>query len=113
MLEYHTSSGVICAYSLVCSWYDSTQAIATSFAFVVLILLCIAAITKLAAKRFTSHSHGAGNVSSKSLISKTIRLSGVAKLPKFTRWQSPQDCTLTPVEGVLARSAAIIAAPPR
>jgi hypothetical protein len=38
-----------------------------------------------AASRLTSHSQGAGEVSSKSLISKMILRSGVAKPPKFTR----------------------------
>jgi len=35
-----------------------------------------AAITKLAARRLMSHSHGPGNVSSKSLMSNTIVRSG-------------------------------------
>ena len=51
------------------------------------------AMTKLVASRLRSHSQGAGYVSSKSLMSKMIRRSGVANAPKFIRWQSPQDWT--------------------
>ena len=57
------------------------------------------ATAKLAARRLTSHSHGAGSVSSKSLMSKTRLRSGVAKMPKFSRWQSPHACTCRPVLG--------------
>ena len=41
------------------------------------------AIAKLAVRRFTSHSHGPGVVSSKSLTSKTRVRSGEANVPKF------------------------------
>ncbi len=51
------------------------------------------AISMLAASRFTSHSHGPGSVSSKSLTSNTSRRSGVPKTPKFERCASPQSCT--------------------
>ena len=54
------------------------------------------AISRLAASRLTSHSHGPGSVSSKSLMSKTRRRSGEAKMPKFDRWASPQACTVMP-----------------
>ena len=37
-------------------------------------------------------------------ISKTKLRSGVAKNPKFNRWQSPQACTIMSVLGVVARS---------
>ncbi|MNY46060.1 hypothetical protein D3C86_1812060 [compost metagenome] len=60
-----------------------------------------------------SHSQGAGRDSSKSFRSKTRLRSGVAKKPKFSRWQSPQACTRMPVLGVVARSWAISAAEPR
>ena len=60
-----------------------------------------------------SHSNGAGNVSSKSLMSNTGVPSGEAKVPKFARWQSPQACTISPLVGPGARSAAMIAAEPR
>jgi hypothetical protein len=46
-------------------------------------------------------------------MSKMMRRSGVANPPKFRRWQSPHACTRTPVFGVEARSAAMIAAAPR
>ena len=58
-----------------------------------------AATAQLAASRFTSHSHGAGRVSSKSLTSKVRRRSGVAYAPKFRRCASPHACTLMPVCG--------------
>ena len=71
------------------------------------------ATTKLGARRLTSHSHGAGSVSSRSLMEKMTRRSGVAKPPKLHRWASPQHWTLTPLDGVDARSAAIVYAAPR
>ncbi|MCY1181367.1 hypothetical protein D9M73_218670 [compost metagenome] len=61
----------------------------------------------------TSHSQGAGRVSSKSLMSNTRLRSGVAKKPKLSRWQSPQACTRMPVLGMVARSWAIRPAEPR
>src|SRR6516162_11168230 len=57
--------------------------------------------------------HGAGKVSSRSLISKMSRRSGVAKPPKFIRWQSPHTWTWMPLTGVRARSAAMTPADPR
>ena len=72
-----------------------------------------AAITTLAARRFRSHSHGPGNVSSKSATSKIGVRSGAAKTPKFMMCASPQSCTRSPEEGVAARSAAIVRAAPR
>ena len=70
-------------------------------------------ISRLAASRLTSHSHGPGSVSSKSLMSKSMRRSGVPKRPKFDRCASPHSCTVTPDTGVGARSAAMIVAAPR
>ncbi len=67
----------------------------------------------LAAKRFTSHSHGPGAVSSKSLTSKTSLRSEAANPPKFAIWASPHACTRNPVEGVVTRSAAMTSALPR
>ena len=58
-----------------------------------------AAISKLAARRFTSHSHGPGSVSSKSLTSNTIVRSGAAKPPKLTRCASPQIWARKPEVG--------------
>jgi hypothetical protein len=72
-----------------------------------------AAISKLAASRFTSHSNGPGNVSSKSLRSKRRSRSGDAKPPKLSRCASPDSCTVNPAVGVVARSCAITAAAPR
>ena len=61
----------------------------------------------LAASRFTSHSQGAGSVSSKSLMSNTSLRSGAPNPPKFSKWRSPHACTRNLVEGVPARSAAM------
>ena len=51
------------------------------------------AISKLAARRFTSHSNGPGSVSSKSFTSNTSERSGEAKPPKLERCASPHSCT--------------------
>ena len=71
------------------------------------------ATSKLAASRFTSHSHGPGKVSSKSLMSNIICRSGEANTPKFDRCASPQTWTGRPERGVAARSEAMISAAPR
>ena len=71
------------------------------------------ATTTLAANRLTSHSHGAGSVSSKSLMSNAMRRSGVANAPKLRRWASPPAWTRNPVLGVFAKSKAINDAAPR
>ena len=71
------------------------------------------AISRLAASRLTSHSHGPGKVSSKSLMSNIICRSGEANTPKFDRCASPQICACRPERGVAARSAAMISAAPR
>jgi hypothetical protein len=65
------------------------------------------------ASRLTSHSQGAGSVSSKSLRPKDRFRSGVANSPKLSRWASPQACTVIPVTGVVARSRAITPGAPR
>ena len=70
-------------------------------------------ISTLAVSRFTSHSHGPGRVSSKSVMSNSIRRSGVPNRPKFDRWASPHSCTVTPECGVVARSAAMTNAAPQ
>ena len=62
----------------------------------------------LAARRLTSHSHGPGSVSSKSLTSNTSVRSGEANTPKFDRCASPQHWTGSPDRGVAARSCAMI-----
>ena len=71
------------------------------------------AISRLAASLLTSHSHGPGAVSSKSLTSKNRWRSGEPKTPKFDRWASPQSCASNPVVGVVARSSVIGRAAPR
>ena len=72
-----------------------------------------AAMVKLAVIRFTSYSNGPGSVSSKSFRSNSSRRSGEANAPKFDRWASPHSWVVSPATGVAARSAAMIAAPPR
>ena len=72
-----------------------------------------AAMAALAASRFTSHSNGPGQVSSKSFRSNTSDLSGLAKMPKFNRCASPHSCTSIPDVGVVARSRPICSAEPR
>ena len=47
------------------------------------------------------------------MTSKTRERSGASKTPKLERWASPQSCTFNPEFGLAARSAAMIAAPPR
>ena len=71
------------------------------------------AISMLAAIRLMSHSHGPGSVSSKSLGPNSRCRSGAANPPKFEMCASPHACTMSPEDGVRARSAAITAAAPR
>ena len=85
----------------------------TSFATGFVKPLLYAAMVRLAASRFTSYSKGPGSVSSKSLMSKTRRLSGEANTPKFDRWASPHSWTSRPAVGVPSRSADMIPAAPR
>jgi len=75
--------------------------------------LSLAATTMLAAKRLTSHSKGPGRVSSKSRRSNDKLRSGVAHRPKFSTCASPHSCTVSPLLGCAARSAAMTAAAPR
>ena len=70
--------------STICSWSLTAKPLSR------------AAISMLAASRLTSHSHGPGSVSSKSLTSNTSRRSGEANTPKFDRCASPQHCTRQP-----------------
>ena len=70
-------------------------------------------VKRLAASRLTSHSHGPGRVSSKSLTSNTRRRSAEPNRPKLDRCASPQACTASPDTGVPARSLAIGRAAPR
>ena len=113
MCEYQTSSTGSLEYFAIRSRYERTQAIAASRCPAAEKPFDRAACTTLAARRLTSHSHGPGSVSSKSLMSKITRRSGVAKPPKFIRWQSPHTCVRMPVFGVPARSAAMFSAVPR
>src|ERR1700704_3208361 len=69
--------------------------------------------TREATSRFTSHSNGPGSVSSKSRRSNDRLRSGVFHKPKLSTCASPHNCTVIPVFGVEARSAAITAAAPR
>ena len=113
MWEYHTSSEPRFAAFLICSRYSSTAASTTSRRSERLKDRSRPAISKLAARRLTSHSQGPGRVSSKSLMSNISWRSGEANRPKLERWASPQHWTTRPVRGVEARSAAMIEAAPR
>ena len=110
---YQTSRFVLAANSRIAVRYAATAARTAA-------PRCLAekprsrpAATRLTARRLTSHSHGPGWVSSKSLTSNIMLRSGVPKIPKFERWASPQSCTVTPARGVAARSDAMISAAPR
>jgi hypothetical protein len=107
------SSWFISANRLIDSRYDFAPPQAARSASTSVRPIVRAATTTLVSRRFTSHSHGPGNVSSKSLRSKTRWRSGVPKRPKFSRWASPQAWTSMPVVGVVARSAAMTAGDPR
>ena len=72
-----------------------------------------AAISKLAAIRFTSYSNGPGSVSSKSFTSNSKTRPGEANAPKFDRCASPHSWASRPATGVPARSAAMTLAAPR
>ena len=82
---YHTSRFVIVANSDIADRYAAPIASRTVFRSLVEKLLSRPAMAKLAASRFTSHSHGPAWVSSKSLIPKTSCRSGEANRPKFIR----------------------------
>src|SRR6188508_931180 len=62
MLAYQTSRAGIWLYSAMRWRYDRTQASTASWAEALLKPLLRQARTKLAARRLTSHSHGAGSV---------------------------------------------------
>ena len=113
MRSYQTSSEGIVAYSAICFRYDRTAARTALARSLELEPAERPATSILVVSRLRSHSHGAGSVSSKSLISKIRLRSGVANPPKFMMWQSPHACTRSRVVGVCAKSKAIIAAAPR
>ena len=113
MWAYHTARFVITAYSRIAVRYAPSRLSSTVLRSLVEYPLSRPAIAKLAASRLTSHSHGPGNVSSKSLRPNTSRRSGEANPPKFIRWASPHSCVVIPERGVPARSLAMISAAPR
>src|SRR5918995_970318 len=86
--EYQTSSSPISENSAIRCRYEATDARAASRQSGASKPLSRPATTKLAARRFTSHSQGPGRVSSKSLRSKSRARSGEAYAPKFKRWAS-------------------------
>ena len=110
---YQISSVPICAKPAIASRYARTDASVAAVVSAFVKPLFRPAIVKLADMRFTSYSNGPGNVSSKSLRSKTNARSGDAYSPKFDRWASPQSWTVSPARGVSSRSAAMIFAAPR
>ena len=110
---YHTSRFFIAAKPAIAVRYASTVSSTIWSWSLTGKPLLRAAISMLTARRLTSHSHGPGSVSSKSLMSNISRRSGEAKTPKFDRCASPQHCTVRPERGVDARSLAMISAAPR
>ena len=110
---YQTSRLVIPAKLAIAVRYASTVSSTIRSWSLALKPLSRAPINRLATSRLTSHSHGPGSVSSKSLMSNTRRRSGEANTPKLDRWASPQHWTLRPESGVPAKSAAMILAAPR
>ncbi len=110
---YQTARLSIAAKARIASRYSVTDASTIRSPSRAVNPLSLAAIMRLAASRLTSHSHGPGSVSSKSLMSNTMRRSGEAKTPKFDRCASPQHCTRRPEVGVVERSWAITFAAPR
>ena len=96
---YHLSRFVIPAKSCMASRYARADVIATSRHRLAENPRLRAAISKLVASRFTSHSNGPGFVSSKSFMSNTSVRSGDANPPKLARWASPQSWTFSLVLG--------------
>jgi hypothetical protein len=113
MREYRTSRSFIPANSAIAVRYRPTVSSTIWSWSLARKPLSRAAICMLTASRLTSHSHGPGSVSSKSLTSNTSARSGEANTPKFDRCESPQHCTVSPDRGVAARSWAMIIAAPR
>ena len=111
--EYQTARLFIAANSRIVSRYVAAVLSTIRSCCLTVKPLSRAAINMLTARRLTSHSHGPGSVSSKSLRSNTRRRSGEANTPKFDRCASPQHWTVSPERGVAARSLAMIAAAPR
>ena len=110
---YHTARLVIPAKLAIAVRYSRTVSSTMRSCSLVRKPLSRAAISMLTANRLTSHSHGPGSASSKSLRSNTSRRSGDPNTPKFDRCASPQHCTVSPDRGVAPRSWAMIRAAPR
>ena len=110
---YHTSRSRMPANWLIACRYRPTAVRTMSARALRPKPLSRPATDRLAASRLTSHSHGPGWVSSKSLTSNIRRRSGEANAPKFDRCASPHSWVTSPEVGVAARSAAITAAAPR
>ena len=82
--------------------YASTVAAAIARARFLESFAASAATATLATSRLRSTVKSTpGSVSSKSLMSNTMFSSGVAKAPKFIRWQSPQACTEMPARRLM------------
>ncbi len=113
VLSYQMSSRRMPAWRAIPSRYAATESSVHFRASAGVNPFSRAAMTTLAAIRLTSHSHGAGSVSSKSLVSNTSDRSGDANRPKFEMWASPQAWTIRPLVGVRDRSAAMTAGAPR
>ena len=91
---YQTSRFFIAAKRAIAVRYSSTVSSTTRSCAFAEKPLSWAAMSMLTASRLTSHSHGPGSVSSKSLMSNTSLRSGEANTPKFDRCASPQHWTV-------------------
>ena len=113
MRSYQTSRWLCFAKPRIPSRYSRTQSVTIHCRRSAASPMSRPAISALAAMRLTSHSHGPGSVSSKSLGPKTSLRSGAPNPPKFEMWASPHAWIAMPESGVAARSAAMTAAAPR
>ena len=113
MWEYRTARLVMAANRFMAVRYSPSRASTTLVRSLMENPLSRPATAKLAASRLTSHSHGPGQVSSKSLMPNSKRRSGEANAPKFIRWASPHTWVVIPDRGVPAKSAAMMSAAPR
>ena len=103
----------ICAYWAIRFWYSELMWCTSFLPRASLPPILSQAITALATNRLMSHSQLPGRVSSKSLIPKTKRCSAVPNNPKLETCISPHNWTVISVVAWLARSCAMMAAPPR
>src|SRR5262249_61750296 len=108
VFAYQTPSGSNLENSRMCSRYLRALLTAQSRAWLSDRPFARPASTTDATSRLTSHSQGAREVSSKSLISKMTLRSGVANPKKFMRRQSAHACKFSSVVDIRATVSAIL-----